>query len=361
MRYNIFFSDDSGGVKTVSESLFFSFHNFSIKSNLINLNDFGGGFFSKFYKIFRYSIKLNKDDIIILQHFLPILLGLFLRPLGYRKIINVVHTDLVEYYQSVNFLKKSIVKVVFLLLTNEVVVFLSKEAESKAKAKFKLNNTTVIYNIYNFSTNKIIKFNFKEKVRLGSISRLHKEKNIDLLIRVLKIIARARPNVELLIYGSGAQYKQLEKYIVEQGCEGFIKLLGASSDKEKMYSSIDAMISFSSIEGFGMTILESINYGVPVFHTDCSSGPRELMSPATNPLVKTASYEKTNVGYLVKATRKTATYSDELDNYEAEYVNIMQSFIEDLKGNKFLMEYDSARFSEKKIVKEWQALATTFK
>lgn len=84
MQYNIVFSDGSGGVKSVSESLFSAFIKNTIKSNLINLNGFGGGFIARTYSSLRYLLKFKKDDVLILQHFFPIFLGLFLRPLGYK-------------------------------------------------------------------------------------------------------------------------------------------------------------------------------------------------------------------------------------------------------------------------------------
>lgn len=356
MQYNVVYADSSGGVKSASESLSKAFLKDHIRINLINLNDFGDSFIIKNYKIFSCLLRLNKSDTLILQHFSPIFFGLFLRCLGFKSIINVVHTDLYEYYKSNSFLKQIIIKTVFCFLKNQVIVFVSKESEAKAKVKFNLKNTVTIYNIYSCPADKPVIKQLDDKIKLGSISRLNKTKNIDLLIRVFKEVKCTIPNAELLIYGSGDEQKKLEQYIKQQGCADFVKLLGPSNDKDKMYASIDAMVSFSSIEGFGITILESIGYGKPVFYTDCSSGPRELMSPTTDPLAKTASYEKTNIGYLVKPTQNTATYSQELDDYEAEYVDIMLAFIDDLKNTRFSMEYDPDRFSDKTIVKQWQEL-----
>ena len=359
MQYNIVYADDSGGVKSVSESLYVSFSNQSIKSSLINLNDFDYGFFKKTYKSLQRLLQFKKKDVLILQHFYPIFIGLLLRSFGYSKLINVVHTDLVNYYQSISFFKKIIISFVFFFLKNDVVVFVSKESEIKAVKKFKLKNTMTIYNIYCFANSERIKSRCYKKIKIGSISRLHNMKNIDLLIRVFKKVKCIMPNTELLIYGSGDEQEKLEQYIKQQGCADFVKLLGPSNNKGAMYSSIDAMVSFSSIEGLPTVILESVDHGVPAFYTDCSSGPRELMSPTTDPLAKTASYEKTNIGYLVKPAQNTATYSQELDDYEAEYVGIMLAFIDDLKSNRFCMEYDQARFSEKTIVKQWQKLMET--
>lgn len=355
---NIIFSDYSGGVKAASETLSAAYANQGIPHTLLNQKSIRGNYLTRIIKsiiIFRK----NKNEIFILQHFDAIFLGLLLRVLGFNKLINVVHTDLVEYYASIGLLKKAIISFVFFFLKNDVIVFVSKESEIKAVEKFKLKNTRTIYNVYCFSNNDRFKNRFNKKIKLGSISRLNKTKNIDLLIRVFKKVKCTIPNAELLIYGSGDEQEKLEQYIKQQGCADFVKLLGPSNDKDAMYTSIDAMVSFSSIEGLPTVILESVGHGVPVFYTDCSSGPRELMSPTTDPLAKTASYEKTNIGYLVKPTKNTATYSQQLDDYETEYVDIMLAFIDDLKNTRFSMEYDPDRFSEKTIVKQWQELIVT--
>lgn len=118
----------------------------------------------------------------------------------------------------------------------------------------------------------------------------------------------------------------------------------------------DALISFSSIEGLPTVILESINFKKPIFYTDCSSGPRELMSPNSNPLEKTKNFEKTDVGYLVKQVKKKSSYSFELSKYEFEYVEILKSFIDDVKNSRFSMKYDEDRFSEHIIIDEWKKM-----
>lgn len=359
MKYNIVYADSSGGVKTASESLFNSFTGHSIKSKLINLDDFDCGFFKKACKSFNFLIKLSKDDVLILQHFYPIFIGLFLRYFGYKKLINVVHTDLVEYYNSISFFKKIIVSLVFFLLRYDVVVFVSKESELKAIDKFKLTNTTTIYNSHSYPNRERVENRFNKNIKLGSISRLHKVKNIDLLIRVFKQVRYKVPSVELLIYGSGDEQEELERYIHQQGCANFVTLLGPSNNKDEMYSSIDALVSFSSIEGLPTAILESIGYDIPVLYTDCSSGPREIMSPSSNPLIKTSSYEKTNVGYLVKPTVGLSNYESKLSEYECEYVDFLILFIKDVEHSNFNMEFDTSRFEEEAIVNQWLSFVSS--
>lgn len=355
-QIKIIYADSKGGVKTVSNILHKSFLNCLINSELLNMNDYGRTLWQKLKNSYKVIKTYNKKDTLILQHYDPIFLGIFLKFIGYKNIINVVHIDLVDYYNSVSSLKKMIIKFMFYMIRNDLIVFVSKEAELKAKKKFNLANTKTIYNIYNF--NKNINHNSKtnEKIVLGTVSRLHSVKNIDLVIRVIKELHTQDNNIELLIYGDGDQKELIYNYIKKLNCSEYIKLMGAENNKEKIYNSIDALISFSSIEGLPTVILESINFKKPIFYTDCSSGPRELMSPNSNPLEKTKNFEETDVGYLVKPIQKTRVYELELDKYEEEYVDVLKFFVDDIKNNKFNMKYDGDRFSEEIIIDEWKEL-----
>lgn len=351
----IVFADSKGGVKTVSEILHKSFKNYSIENDLLNMSNYGKNLLGKIFNSFIEIKRENNNEIFILQHFDAIFLGLFLRLFGFRRLINVVHIDLVTYYKSVGVFKKAVLRLMFFLIKNHKVIFVSRESELKAKQFFKLNDTKTIYNIYNFNFFENHKVEDIKKMTLGSISRLHTVKNIDLIIRLVNELNKRSKYIaiELLIYGEGDHNFHLKKYIHKLGCEGFVKMMGASNDKQKMYESIDALISLSSIEGLPTVILESIAFGKPVLYTDCSSGPRELMAPSTNPLNKTNSYEKTNVGYLVKPVLDVASYSDSLSSYEQEYVGILESFISDVGKQNFSMEYDASPFSEEVVVKKW--------
>lgn len=355
-QIKIIYADSKGGVKTVSNILHKSFINNSINCELLNMNDYGKNLWQKLKNSYKTIKTYSKKDILILQHYDPIFLGIFLKFIGYKNIINVVHTNLFDYYNSVSSLKKMIIKFMFYIIRNDLIVFVSNEAELKAKKKFNLANTKTIYNIYNFNKNINNNSKINEKIVLGTVSRLHSVKNIDLAIRVIKELHNQYNNIKLLIYGDGEQKELMHNYIKKLNCSEYIKLMGSENNKEKIYNSIDALISFSSIEGFGMTILESINFKKPIFYTDCSSGPRELMSPNSNPLEKTKNFEKTDVGYLVKPIQKIRAYELELDKYEEEYVDILNFFVDDVKNNKFSMKYDEDRFSEEIIINEWKKI-----
>ncbi len=119
----IIYSDSKGGVKTVSNILHKSFINNSINCELLNMNDYGKNLWQKLKNSYKVIKTYNKKDTLILQHYDPIFLGIFLKFIGYKNIINVVHTNLVDYYNSVSSLKKIIVKFMFYIIRNDLIVF----------------------------------------------------------------------------------------------------------------------------------------------------------------------------------------------------------------------------------------------
>ena len=353
-KYKIVFSEKNlGGVYTVSQSLKKGLLNNNHKAELLNIRQFENNIIKRIIISMLYVMRnFKKNEIIILMHYEPVFIGFFLKFLGYEKIINVIHTNVVDYYNSANLIKKIIIRFIMWSIKNNCTVFVSKEAELKAKEKFKLNGTTTIYNIYTPIIKEFIKPNHNKLV-LGVLARLHQVKNIDLAIRVIAALKLKYPNLELHIYGKGSEEPKLKDYIADLDCESFIFLKGFTSDQQFFFESIDALISFSSLEGFGMTILESINFKTPVLHTDCSSGPRELMSLNSNSMKKTDSFEKTRVGYLIKPLFKQCPYNKILTSWEYDYIEIVDRFIVDLQNKYFDMEYSFERFSEQKIINKW--------
>lgn len=350
---NIILSDKSGGVLTVSNSLHNAFVDSGFKSQLFNIKQQKGNMLQRMIGSIRY-IKQNiaKDETLVLMHYDAIFIGVFLRFFGYKKTINVIHTNLVDYYSSVGFIKKTIIRFMMWSVKKDRVVFVSKEAELKAKEFFSLENTTTIYNIYTPAMTHAPKQKH-DKLILGVLARLHQVKNIDLAIRLITKLKPKYPSLELHIYGKGDEEQRLRGYIEELGCGSFVFLKGFTSDQQAFFASIDALVSFSSLEGLPTVILESVGFKTPILYTDCSSGPRELMSASSDPMEKTKSFEKTDIGYLIKPLFSQYPYSKTLIGHELEYVEIVDSFIADLKSDDFSMEYDFERFSENNIVKEW--------
>ncbi|MET7763390.1 glycosyltransferase family 4 protein [Streptomyces sp. NPDC005355] len=107
--------------------------------------------------------------------------------------------------------------------------------------------------------------------------RLAPVKRYDLLIRAFAKVTAARPDWRLRIYGGGAQHAKLRALIDKLGLYNHVYLMGPANplDPEWAKGSIAAVTS--SMESFGMTIVEAMRCGLPVVSTDCPHGPAEII------------------------------------------------------------------------------------
>lgn len=107
--------------------------------------------------------------------------------------------------------------------------------------------------------------------------RLAPVKRYDLLIHAFAKVSAERPDWRLRIYGGGAQHAKLRALIDRLGLYNHIYLMGPANplDPEWAKGSIAAVTS--SMESFGMTIVEAMRCGLPVVSTDCPHGPAEII------------------------------------------------------------------------------------
>jgi glycosyltransferase involved in cell wall biosynthesis len=100
--------------------------------------------------------------------------------------------------------------------------------------------------------------------RLLTVSRLEKEKNINLLPLIAKeLVDRGLPYV-WDIYGDGSEKELLKEEIKKTGQEGKIVLKGTRTNLAQILKKYDALISVSTKESFGLILLEAFASGVPV-------------------------------------------------------------------------------------------------
>jgi glycosyltransferase involved in cell wall biosynthesis len=105
-------------------------------------------------------------------------------------------------------------------------------------------------------------FEIDEKILLY-IGRLEKYKNIDLIIRALKLL----PDYHFYIIGSSGSYKpELLNLIAEMKLDDRVRILEHVSDAEKYrwLKSCSLFINLSGIEAFGITVLEALAAEKPV-------------------------------------------------------------------------------------------------
>ncbi|MBG6074697.1 glycosyltransferase [Polaromonas sp. CG_9.11] len=308
-------------------------------------------------------LRVARFDRIILMHFEAIFVGVlcsFFQPKG--TFINAIYTDLYGYYCGVSVFKKALLRLIFLVIKNDQIVFDSKESELKAVEKFGFTNTRTIYNIMVPPVEpRIPSCRGKSGYHFcfGSVSRLHSGKNIDLLIRVFNSFWLDQKETRLLIFGDGPELARLKDYALGYPCSQAVTFEGYLENPEEIYSKFDALVGFSNMEGFGLVILEALARKIPVLFSDCSCGPREILKPTSNPRHKTDRYEVCDGGFLVKLPSNIEAYAPCLQESERGLLEVMKLFydnFDEMKRNDFV---DLERFGADVISREWSDLLRT--
>ena len=107
--------------------------------------------------------------------------------------------------------------------------------------------------------------------------RLAPAKRYDVLIRAFGRAVAERPDWGLRIYGSGREYGRLRSLIDELGLYNHVFLMGPAHPIEAEWAKGSIGAVTSSLESFGMTIVEAMRCGLPVVATDCPHGPGEII------------------------------------------------------------------------------------
>lgn len=138
---------------------------------------------------------------------------------------------------------------------------------------------------------------YQQRVFVHS-GRLHMAKDQYSLIRAFSQI-KHKQGVRLLILGEGPLKKELMEQAHECGlrvcdweikgyCDADIYFMGFQKNPFKFYKNSDLFILTSLWEGFPNALTEALLCDVPVMSTDCSTGPREILS--TKPYKTVISY-----------------------------------------------------------------------
>lgn len=123
-----------------------------------------------------------------------------------------------------------------------------------------------IYVIPNSIEIKDFKTQEKNPLQFIYIGRLVFYKNIEVIIKAIKIVTKTYPNIKLTIVGDGPQKAILKKIVNRLNLEENVIFTGFVSANKKMelLSSSQALLFPSVCEGFGLVLLEAFSVKIPV-------------------------------------------------------------------------------------------------
>ncbi|GAA4617291.1 hypothetical protein GCM10023195_77130 [Actinoallomurus liliacearum] len=115
--------------------------------------------------------------------------------------------------------------------------------------------------------------------------RLAFEKGQDMLLEAWAEIAPRHPSWRLRLYGSGPDEDVLRRQAAELGVSGSVEFAGPTSDIEAALTGASIFALSSREEGFPMSIIEAMAYGLPTVAFDCAPGVGELLTDGHDGLI----------------------------------------------------------------------------
>ncbi|MCX6245747.1 MAG: glycosyltransferase family 4 protein [Bacteroidetes bacterium] len=103
------------------------------------------------------------------------------------------------------------------------------------------------------------------------VSRLVKYKHVDDLVNAIALLLKDFPDLQCEIIGTGPEEKKLKRLAMQRGINEHVTFSGFVPDHGKLMEMIRSSHVFclpSSLEGFGIAILESMACGVPFVAAD---------------------------------------------------------------------------------------------
>jgi glycosyltransferase involved in cell wall biosynthesis len=128
-----------------------------------------------------------------------------------------------------------------------------------------------------------------ERLVIGAIGRLSREKGFDLLIRATDRLLAKGHDLELIIAGEGDHRERLAQLIAELARQDRVRLLGYHPDVNTLYEAMDVFALSSLREGLPNVVLEAMAMEVPVVATRVAGVPRLIQAEETGLLVELGS------------------------------------------------------------------------
>lgn len=202
-------------------------------------------------------------------------------------------------------------------------------------------NKIIIKNIYNpcfLQKDGSVQYNLESKV-IVSCGTIDNIKRFDHVVKAAEIVFAKHPDWCWYFYGDGPQKKNLEQLIEDKHLESNVFLKGYETDKSIIFGDKSFMVLTSRFEGFGMVLIEAMQYRLPVISYDIKYGPKEIVINNHNGLL----VESGNIELLAKAVDELIENADKRKNMS-------------IKANTSLNKFDS-----EVITKQWLDLFKVIK
>lgn len=223
-----------------------------------------------------------------------------------KPVLTVVHSEHnLDYPNSFLRILYSFIEKVTRWKTKRYIAvseYLKKELE---KSGIKSKKISVIFNAV--TPLPIIKKKSNKQIIVGSIGRLHPVKNNAALL----LAASDLPDdVKVKIAGEGDERRKLESIIAENKLEKKVELLGYVKDIPGFLSCVDVYVQASFSEGFGLTVIEAMQAGIPVVVTPAGALPEIVTDGKTG--IVTGGFEPKDLAEAINKLIQNKKLREEL-------------------------------------------------
>jgi len=101
---------------------------------------------------------------------------------------------------------------------------------------------------------------------IGVVSRLSKEKRVNLAIDIFSSFLKISPRAKLQILGEGIEFQNLQNQIIKLGIGESVEFLGKKKNINDYYAQFDILLHTSEFEGFGMVYIEAMCFNLPIIY-----------------------------------------------------------------------------------------------
>jgi len=118
----------------------------------------------------------------------------------------------------------------------------------------------------------------EQEIVIGSIGRLVKKKNQDVLVEAFSNLQQ--DNTKLILIGSGPEESNLRDLVDQKRLGESVVLAGPKDEAYRYVRAFDLFVLPSGVEeAFGVVLLEAMMGGVPILSSD-APGPKEVLGDA---------------------------------------------------------------------------------
>ncbi|MDT2886052.1 glycosyltransferase [Lactococcus lactis] len=224
--------------------------------------------------LFMFFLKSDADKVIVTNQFaLPVIS--YARKFNHKKfeIISWVHFDLVEGPMSSESKISAITNYAdkFISLSDSNSELLLSKGFSSDNLYTVYNPVTITQSMIPSSSKGTYQFIYVGRLQFSEKSQKNNKEFFDALIRIKKL------DWFLNIYGDGEDLESEKLYISQNGLDHKVKFHGWVNKPFNEIKEADCLVMSSTYEGFPLTVVEAMSYGIPVVSSNIN-GPNEIIN-----------------------------------------------------------------------------------